>query len=54
MIALKNLNGSLMWYWLRSAFHGKPSNYYTVDWDGSWNDALAIDLAGVAPAFRLG
>lgn len=54
MIALKNLNVSPMWYWLRSAFHGKPSNYYTVDWDDSWNDVLAIDLAWVAPAFRLG
>ncbi len=53
-LALKNLNGSPMWYWLRSAYYNKGANFYTVDWDGSWNDALATDLAGVAPAFRLG
>ena len=52
--AIKQLNGSNSWWWLRAAYSDDISSFYSVDsYDGDWDYAPARNLPGVSPAFRI-
>ena len=51
--AIKNLNGSPNYWWLRSANSGNTSSFCGVFNDGSWSRNDASNNRGVAPAFRI-
>lgn len=42
------------YWWTRSAFAHLNTAFYRIMLDGNWNDPHAIDINGVAPAFRIG
>ena len=51
--AIKQLNGSNSWWWLRAASSGTNSNFYIVNYSGGWTYNIAINTYGVSPAFRI-
>ena len=52
--AIKKLNGSANWWWLRSADSSTAHAFFCVDINGGWGSYAATDANGVAPAFRIG
>ncbi|MBR1936604.1 MAG: hypothetical protein IJ842_02810 [Bacilli bacterium] len=51
--AIKQLNGSNSYWWLRSASSSRASNFYDVDSSGNWTNRSAGSTSGVSPAFRI-
>ena len=51
--AIKQLNGSNYYWWLRAAVSIPSSLFYTVNGDGYWNYFNADYTGGVSPAFRI-
>ena len=52
--AIKNNGPSAAWWWLRSPSSLYINGFYSVDSNGYLGDPEAINLNGVAPAFRIG
>ncbi len=53
-VAIKKLNGSANWWWLRSAHSFNGYSFYNVGSGGDWgNGYIANSSGGVSPAFRL-
>ena len=50
----KNYNGTLTYWWLRSAYFNNSYFFYRVTTSGAWTANYAININGVAPAFRIG
>ena len=51
--AIKQLNGSNSWWWLRAARSNNYTSFYYVFTDGDWKDSYPIYTSGVSPAFRI-
>lgn len=51
---VKNYQGSLNDWWLRSTTSNDFFNFYFVGTSGYWYNNLADSILGVAPAFRIG
>ena len=51
--AIKKNGTSAFYWWLRAANSNYDSYFYNVYNSGDWNNDIAIDSRGVAPAFRL-
>ena len=52
--AIKKNGTSAAWWWLRTAYSNRNSNFYAVSHDGDWLNLNGSNTYGVAPAFRLG
>ena len=52
--AIKQLDGSNQWWWLRSAYSYDYTSFGTVHSNGSFGYYDATIAYGVAPAFRIG
>ena len=51
--AIKQYNGSNLWWWLRSAYSGNTSEFLCVVGTGGWFYIDAGPSGGVSPAFRI-
>ena len=51
--AIKQYNGTDTGWWLRSACSTNPYHFFYVLYGGGWNNIIANDTNGVAPAFRI-
>ena len=51
--AIKQLNGSNYWWWLRTAISGNGNDFDYVVNGGDWNISNASNTGGVSPAFRI-
>ena len=51
--AIKQLNGSNSWWWLRAASSYSTDGFYTVSRGGGWGNSSATGTNGVSPAFRI-
>ena len=52
--AIKQRNGSNDYWWLRSAYSGTNTHFYTVNINGDWTNRNRSNYTcGVSPAFRL-
>ncbi len=51
--AIKQLNGSNSWWWLRAADSSNNYAFYRVSSTGDWSYNSAINASGVSPAFRI-
>ena len=51
--AIKQLNGSNSWWWLRTANSTNSSCFWTVNTYGDWGNRYAYNAGGVSPAFRI-
>ena len=51
--AIKQLNGSNSWWWLRAAYSITSGTFYYVNGNGGWYDSYAGNTRGVSPAFRI-
>ena len=51
--AKKQYNGSISYWWLRSAYSRAAISFLTVNRDGDWNNSGASSSYGVSPAFRI-
>ena len=51
--AIKQLNGSNSWWWLRAAYSYNYNGFYYVYANGDWRNAIANITRGVSPAFRI-
>ena len=52
--AIKKNNGSNSYWWLRGASSDFNSTFLPVRNTGTWNDSVASNSYGLAPAFRIG
>ncbi len=53
-LARKMYNSSAWFWWLRSAYSYYNFSFYSVNYNGGWNDRNANDTYDVSPAFRIG
>ena len=51
--AIKQLNGSNSWWWLRTAYSTGNNNFYRAFYGGWWISGNASATGGVSPAFRI-
>ena len=51
---IKNLNGTAIFWWLRAAVSNNSHCFSSVHISGTLNYNNAVDVLGVAPAFRIG
>ena len=51
--AIKQLNGSNSFWWLRAASSNNNYNFYNVNHTGDWSSNNAFITLGVSPAFRI-
>ncbi len=51
--AIKQYNGSNLYWWLRSASYISTGRFLGVGIDGGWGGSIADDSIGVSPAFRI-
>ena len=51
--AIKQLNGSNTYWWLRAAYSNYDDYFYYVNSNGDWNYFNAYNTYGVSPAFRI-
>ena len=51
--AIKQLNGSNSWWWLRAANSSNYYDFYNVYYRGGWSSNDARSTNGVSPAFRI-
>ena len=51
--AIKQYNGSNLWWWLRSAYSGNTSEFLCVVGTGGWFYIDAGPSGGISPAFRI-
>ncbi|MBR6113084.1 MAG: hypothetical protein IKP79_01050, partial [Bacilli bacterium] len=52
--AIKQINGSNNYWWMRSAYSGSSSSFCYLTHTGSWNGRDSDYAIGVSPAFRIG
>ena len=52
--AIKKINGSSSFWWLRAADSYINNNFLVVSNNGNWDDSNAGNTTGFAPAFRIG
>ena len=52
--AVKTYQGSAWFWWLRAANSNNSTHFYNVKPSGHWNNPIADNTLGVAPAFRIG
>ena len=51
--AIKQINGSNSWWWLRAANSSNYDRFYYVSINGDWGDDYAHFTVSVSPAFRI-
>ena len=51
--AIKQLNGSNSWWWLRAAYSDRSDDFCLASTYGGWGHDYATSTRGVSPAFRI-
>lgn len=52
--AMKQLNGSNTFWWLRTPYSNSNYDFYDVPWGSDWSIQLMRVVPGISPAFRIG
>lgn len=52
--AMKQLNGSKAFWWLRTPYSNSNYDFYDVPWGSDWSIQLMRVVPGISPAFRIG
>ncbi len=52
--AMKKLNGSNAFWWLRTPYSNSNYDFYYVPWESDWSIQLMRIEPGISPAFRIG